>query len=196
MTEVKESTIAGAGRGVFATQKFHTGDVVCFYDSYKPQNVLTPEETQYSICTKQGTFVGYKTPRSTSGVAQLINDGGVIAPHEASDDLTKLYIALVRDIEQYLSTTALRRNVGNVGLNCFALRDIEPGEELFYSYGIGYWFGDRIQHLKLNSNEYHTFLQGVGIEDLSDPAHLLLFLKHKIASAVSFDVVPQTGVET
>lgn len=162
MFEVKESTIINAGKGVFTTRSYTAGELVCYYDGYlvdKDYDV-THDEAIYLQNFGSLRYVGYTTPKTKTGIAQLINDAFM----PSSVDVYKFYeeeSALGRSFEnicfnpdynakyystmgilEYASKSLLKMNVESAGNRLFyATKDIAKGEELFQHYGMHYWSG-------------------------------------------------------
>jgi hypothetical protein len=143
MTEVKQSLIQGAGRGVFATKNFSNGENVCFYDGYISKN-LTGTERLYLL---SDDIIGFMIPKNPNGVAQLINDGGNIVFD--FDELNKMKPKngiehILGKIMEYYMLSDERRNVEvryppKNGSWFYAIRNIKKGEELYFRYGHCYW---------------------------------------------------------
>ena len=144
--EVRPSGIPGAGRGVFATRDFAIGEFVCVYDGY----VITPgrqnlDEDVYALPLEgKGMLIGFKDPKSEIGVAQLINDAAEISavdfPQRGDFKMCCLYFADAA--LRYAVKTRLLSNVypANGTERFIAIKPINKGEELFFSYGSSYWF--------------------------------------------------------
>lgn len=130
------------GNGVFAKRNIKFGELVAYYDGTLA--ALTDLFHPYSMYWSEfENIIGFKNPRTSWGVAQLINDGTAltaefILSHDEDEDACYRYI---RE-----STT--KQNVGMEHSDVYfgknkmvatATRDIEKGEELFFTYGVGYW---------------------------------------------------------
>ena len=148
--DFRQSTIPGAGRGIFTKEAIGKGEYCCFFDGED----LTL--AQYSMRIAQlsgrraaesyalgdggdGVRDGHREPKTSCGVAQLINDPiGLWFSHP-----TDLSTAL----EARADYTRRSMNISLLGASrsrpspyqFWAQRDIEPGEELFWAYGSDYW---------------------------------------------------------
>jgi hypothetical protein len=133
--EVKESSIPGAGKGVFTKYPIGNRQIVCecrgkFCKSdSKDVPLIGPRNIRYS---EEFTIVGYD-----DDLAGFIND--IIDFRQYSED----------DIERYIRDGNLLTHPGKE-YNCqiisgsrrvwiMAIKNIEAGEELFASYGDNYW---------------------------------------------------------
>lgn len=152
---VAESTIPSAGRGVFTKKFIHALERITYYDGVrlKKANKLRVD-TDYAIDFQtpcgldQLVGVSKLSPRLNSwngrGVAQLIND-------------PICYELSGRNVNCYFQGATGGR------LYVVALRDIQPKEELFVSYGLQYWTSSkRINVLGGAAKHYahcHTILE-------------------------------------
>jgi hypothetical protein len=133
--EIKASKIQNAGRGVFATADIAKNKEPCFYDGYKlpaDQN-MTIQEQRYNL---EGV-VGYAEPKSTGGIAQLINDSACI---KVSNEETLK--SLAEKSLLYLMGSKNQSNVVTNGTKIITAREIKAGEELYLQYGVVYWLAD------------------------------------------------------
>lgn len=134
--ECKQSNIINAGLGVFAKEPIKRGEIICDYMGYiKPCNECDAEETKYSIS------VGYDMCIVGDDIGAKIND--IVDFRELSEsEAQKLY-----EGEPPISKHTTEHNAAYiiVGLGTFArvyivaINDIEPGSELYVSYGAPYW---------------------------------------------------------
>lgn len=146
--ELRESTIPGAGVGVFTTRPFHRGELICHYGGETVhRSAKSKEEMIYSIAhpVVEGCWrIGSRTDRKNLG--HFINDGSAFILHESLRDkksgLFPIYSSKVQKaITDYTEQSNQRSNVifidkeFGMGARC----DIEAGQELFYSYGLNYW---------------------------------------------------------
>lgn len=153
MTEIKSSLIPQAGRGVFTVREFKKGEKVSFYDGYYKDQKLSEFEQGYSITDENRFFVGYFQPKTSSGNAQIINDG--YSPHLTKKQISRLNSGSLKDrfiygselVINYLQTSLKLENVNPFGSShrdkeywFYATRDIQVGEELYFSYSQRYWF--------------------------------------------------------
>lgn len=154
--EVRSSTIDGAGRGVFAIQTFRQGEYICSYvgSNKAPSNL---HEFCYSLRSPSGVWkVG--NPSSLSDVGHIINDGASFCLDESWRDDTGIFRVsspkVVSSINEYLRSSQEKANVCFVdsSFRVHAMRDINAGEELFYSYGVDYW----VNKIRLETDEILT----------------------------------------
>ena len=115
---VKESTIPGAGQGLFATAAINKGDILCEYTGTE----LTLLQT---IRLKDKTY--------------LMGGFGLNCHIDAKDhpDVLARYINDARD--PLLQNTKFVKLKSEKKALVVALRDISAGEEIFASYGSVYW---------------------------------------------------------
>ena len=149
--EVRASEIPGAGNGVFATDPIMKGELV---GEYRGKLILEGDEI---------------SDRSKMiRISEFMVDGFGI-------DKIPCIIALINDCVQFIpvDTSFSKRLTDDdfklklwegKGYNCafeqkhdkmfaIATRDITPGEELYISYGIGYWFNALLDKFVNNMNE-------------------------------------------
>jgi hypothetical protein len=141
---IAKSTIVGAGRGVFAKKDILANTSVCYYDGYKRPSddvKVTDLESSYMLGNGVDAIIGYISPRTEDGIAQIIND--VSRPIFSNiDDKTSLSVQTTimgQICLDYVNTMPLC-NVMCVSSSIFKTnRAIAAGEELFFHYGIRYW---------------------------------------------------------
>ncbi len=140
--EIKESTIPNAGRGVFAKVDISSDESPCYYDGYSKPKKCSLEEESYLLCNK---IVGYKTPKTDTGVAQIINDCSTIDLTEfpKNENLLARVVFIFTEIKRYLTCAQNQCNIvhngANDGWKFYVYRKIKAGEELFFSYDVYYW---------------------------------------------------------
>lgn len=158
--ELKISTIPNAGNGVFVKKRFKQNEKICYYDGDD-----SPIETIKDFYYLHSNFDKTKPNRKGKlkdykDIAQFINDGDMIPMTDEmrSDDygILKVSNKLINErIELYKINS---QKIANVYIKedfyMYAKRDIEKGEELFYSYGFGYW----ISKILIETNEPLTRL--------------------------------------
>jgi hypothetical protein len=116
--EVKESLLEGAGRGLFSMRKFFPGDLICVYSG---ELVPLVRVMRGEVLTDylMGGFGLYSIDAANHPAvkARYINDNFELGSHN------------VKFVKLKLQRRAL----------VIALREIEPGDELYAFYGEGYW---------------------------------------------------------
>ena len=134
----------GKGVGVFALRHFKPGEVVAMYplmppdeeDRKKPIYLLNLYGRTVTGKPWKGP-VPFIVPDTTLAVAHLVNDGGFIFSHGKWPGID----AFARDVSTYQRESKTKCNIsvgGNDG-SMVALRDIKPGDELLFHYGMSYW---------------------------------------------------------
>ena len=124
-TEVRLSTILGAGRGLFSMQHVQPGEVVARYSG----DVLTKQQCEtsksaYLLEINSNCFLDAQDPSNFEG--RFINDG----PHSGRVQNCEFAAAY---------TTNPLDGSTRRWIKVYATREILPGEELLASYGPGYW---------------------------------------------------------
>jgi SET domain-containing protein len=119
MLEVKKSNVFGAGQGLFVKRPVVTGQVLCSYtgDVLRTKEAIVLDDKSYLMRLGPEVYVDARNDKSV--LARFIND--------------------CRDQKGYNV-----RFVKLPGERCAlieAIRNIEPGEELYVNYGRFYWFG-------------------------------------------------------
>ncbi|RLN49955.1 hypothetical protein BBJ28_00019985 [Nothophytophthora sp. Chile5] len=123
--EVRASKIAGAGQGLFATQKHVKDAVVCEYMGIVWPNRVAWKLEDKSYLMKLGDGKYVDALHSPQVLARYINDclgrrGGFNVRFEKQPSGGKADVV--------------------------ALRDIQPGEELYVDYGRMYWLAYNLMH--------------------------------------------------
>lgn len=159
------------GQGVFATKDIEPEEIICFYDGYvKDRTLVTPEENVYAYGTSDPTkyLIGYHPHKNENGIAQYINDHNYFQLHLNMSIAEMFRTALQYDMlsKEFMNVTIDENN------NAVAIKKIKQGEELFFSYGAGYWFsmyghqlwaifGSKIQTYKNDPNPRNPKLDKV-----------------------------------
>lgn len=137
------STVPGAGNGVFANSEMQRNSLCCFFDGKQlsfDDFVESPNlsRSDYVLFDNHGRYRdGYRTPRSSCGVSQLINDGSMYVIYERTT--LKAAAAALND---YLHESKRKANTIFDPNDAFLMRttrNVAAGEELFVSYGEFYW---------------------------------------------------------
>jgi SET domain-containing protein len=124
-----ESKIPNSGVGVFASENIRKGDVVCLYTGYLiSMRACRQEELNYAITVNSSEYlVGV-------GIASKINDN-INVPVTKIDK--KLIQHSGKEHNVKFSKVAWKNGVPKIKI--IAIRDINENEELYISYGSGYW---------------------------------------------------------
>ncbi|GLE04346.1 hypothetical protein PINS_up013261 [Pythium insidiosum] len=122
--EPRESRIAGAGQGLFATRRHARGDVVCEYVGEILENRVAWKLPDKAYLMKLGDGKYVDARRCKHVLARYIND--------------------CRDKRRY-NVVFEKRPQEDKAL-VIALRDIEAGEELYVDYGRFYWIAYNLMH--------------------------------------------------
>ena len=122
--EIKESTIPGAGNGLFATDLIKAGSAIAEYSGERLTKKMLDRRygtatAPYCIKLKHNVFIDAAAHRSA---ASLVNHGG-------QENANARFVALFQRRPQ---TIELR-----------ALRDITQGEEILVDYGKEYRFNEK-----------------------------------------------------
>lgn len=121
--EIRESTIPGAGNGVFATKKLKKGTKLGFYSG----KMLTKEEHKKMSAEQAAYVVTLHWKRKVNGKREYIIIDGNVSGNKLkmlNDGVHSGGVANVyMDDGGFMSTT----------------QDVEAGEELLWDYGPNYW---------------------------------------------------------
>jgi SET domain-containing protein len=125
------------GNGVFAKKNIKKGTRLCYYDGEvtSAEEINKGKNIDYLLRHNNQYILGYKTPRTNDGIAQLINDGDYPLASGVQNYLTMLEI-----YKKYSAMSLALQNVYiDHKLQAIASRDIKEDEELYFSYGENYW---------------------------------------------------------
>jgi hypothetical protein len=155
--EVRESSIPGAGLGLFLSSDSTpvAKDTILTVYGGRTMPAVLVEDKMYALgiegrrdITRVGEPWQGDVPAMVMqdmAVGHLVNDGAVIALAEDADPLLMGLDGLSELIDAYYSASMERQNI-NFGhgkvVGCWdmvATREIQPGEEIFFSYGYLYW---------------------------------------------------------
>ena len=152
----QNSTIPGAGNGLFATRNIISGELITLYpgdailfragEKEEVTGVLYGDKQQDLGLTSDDARA-YETRLSSihsivadkdrisdaAYLAHIANDGAILT--EGNDAARTVYSRVSAEA----ATSALQSILGGCHVGLFALRDIECGSEIFVSYGEGYW---------------------------------------------------------
>ena len=163
MSVIKQSLIQNAGLGVFAKKNIKKGQIVCYYDGedipmnnhvFDAYTMIHP--TLPDVCRK-----GYDKPRNNKGVGQFINDGAMLNWNDyginnlLTDNLEVNPSGvkhMKKQLQRYNTQSNMNRNAMFIddNFNIVATKTIKQGEELYFTYGYGYWV-DRLQKQTKNN---------------------------------------------
>ena len=144
--EVKASTIPGALSGLFASRFFAKNEIITEYDG----KVITEDEAKdrfrehgpshlKTLLSKFAVIDGNISPAFGRGGGSFANDVGFDAKSGLYTSKHPYYNVVY--VHRTLAAVPSRRTgmpvLGGVWLK--ATRDIAPGEEIFVSYGKGFW---------------------------------------------------------
>lgn len=122
---IGESTLPGAGRGVFAKRDLAKSTwITTYHGTQIPSRLVASSDVAYSIDfppVRDTSIVGETSPGPTEGVAQLVNDAINPAVCGVANNCDLYFY---RPKETWVLV---------------ASRDILASEELFVAYGYGYW---------------------------------------------------------
>lgn len=142
--DIRPSTIPNAGNGVFVTRAYAKDSYLCKYDGVEKKSE-NDEERKYTLTLENGIrIVGHTRPQVPDGVAQLVNDCACPSLSQVTEWSSETPVATISDFiyrswKSYTILSKSRCNVWQLGRSYFANRDIEESEELFVTYGYGYW---------------------------------------------------------
>jgi hypothetical protein len=135
--ELRPSTLGpGTGRGVFATQPYKFGQVVCYYDGDDMETSNGDSSMEYALTNPSGGHrAGYAEARHPCGVGQLANDNGMVDLKDRRSMTLKgvnsSILAYVKRSAEAVTLVWLQDTKNPFLL--YATRDIEAGEELWAS---------------------------------------------------------------
>ncbi|CAB1105190.1 unnamed protein product [Ectocarpus sp. CCAP 1310/34] len=115
--EIKQSSIPGAGQGLFAREHFTAGAVVCEYTGRQLRTVEALRAPDKSYLMRLGPQVYVDALDHPEVMARYINDCRN----------SSLYNVAFRKLPQECKALVV------------ALKDIQPGQEIFVDYGRWYW---------------------------------------------------------
>lgn len=151
MITLKKSNIYRAGDGVFAVEPIAISTIICKYDGIDidsiPQDI---ERVRYTMANPKGGFrIGQRLINGYPS-GGLINDSLAFVFNDKWRNPVNGCFSmklLQRPINIYKSISENKANVAFIDDNFTmgAIRDIEPNEELYISYGIYYWIS--LEHL-------------------------------------------------
>lgn len=171
LCEVRESSIHG--KGVFALCEIKEGAPICKYDGFfsneRPEYIT---QSDYVLNIPKGYVYGFKKPRNSIGIAQLINDANAITEDAFFDDKDG-YLNIIFGVFRYALEDKEQVNVIFDTLEddpetywAIARRTISPGEELTCSYGYNYWlnrlpekFKDDVMHARCYINRKYAHME-------------------------------------
>ncbi|POM73048.1 Hypothetical protein PHPALM_10140 [Phytophthora palmivora] len=123
--EVRDSKIPGAGKGLFATKHYARGSTICEYSGVVLPNEAALKLKDKSYLMKLGNGVYVDALHCPDVLARYINDcrghrGGFNVHFQKRPEDGKADVV--------------------------AMRDIQPGEELYVNYGRLYWLAYNMMH--------------------------------------------------
>jgi hypothetical protein len=149
--EVRPSLRSESGRGVFLMSDCPANKEIIYYDGYKcTKDKLIPFEHEYSLDLDYGSprarIIGYYNPRTSHGVAQIINDftmpRNVFKLSLEDQDLSIKLQLTIRVFSEYYQSSVLNQNTvpSNEKKEVFStVKNLNKGDELYYHYGVHYW---------------------------------------------------------
>lgn len=136
----KQSLLSAAGRGVFAAKNFDEGDYVCAYhDDCTPHSTeINTGKKPYSIWFEKENRWVYGDPDVTcpETCGHIIKDGAMSNLQYPIDQGFNINMA---DFNKYMFVSLNKQNVVNDGLDFYACKRINKGDELYFNYGYQYW---------------------------------------------------------
>jgi hypothetical protein len=165
--EIRASGIPGAGSGLFATKEFKPGEPVAVYlgdvMSTRVENLIRFGTGRYMQDLQDPDLMldGEKNPPAAHLGAQLANDSLVTTDEIQAllavdcNDLSPAGLSFFKDFTQNYWRRHLEENrsirlteefFGPDSSPAFVARiPIHPGDEIFYSYGAGYWLSHSVE---------------------------------------------------
>ncbi len=131
--ELRESTIAGAGNGVFAAENIKKGEIICEYDGYfKASKECDERERIYSI------DAGYGLCIVGDGIGAMIND--IVDFRELTELEAEGLFSGKPPVSQKHNCYFKFIGEGEFShIYILASVDVASGSELFIPYGFRYW---------------------------------------------------------
>ena len=130
--EIGPSKIVGAGNGVITGKRIRKGAPVMFYEGVEHVRTMQADDFRYALSLASGNaYIGFVPNRTECGVAQLVNDAGALFIK-----LPVSFPSLATQVAEYARASLHGVNVKSgkqEPLVMYAIRDIEPGEELYLS---------------------------------------------------------------
>jgi SET domain-containing protein len=178
--EVRKSTIPNAGNGVFATEDIKKGEKICYYDGVDVEahtvNICETDMSYALTKDKEHKYTRLGNPLKTTAynVGQFCNDS-------CCPIITDInYPSVKKAFDEYLIKTKSLLNIVRENYDDFhmvALKDIKKGEEIFYSYGVGYWL---IHFLKISTDSFlrlilYSLLTQFETNEFTDEQALYIF---------------------
>ena len=153
---VQNSTLPGAGNGLFATRDIASGELITLYpgdailfradekeevtgvlygDKYQNPGLTSDDARAYEtrLSPIHSIVADKDRINDTAYLAHIANDGAILT--EGNDAARTVYSR----VSAQAATSALQSILEGCHVGLFALRDIECGSEIFVSYGEGYW---------------------------------------------------------
>jgi SET domain-containing protein len=126
-----------AGLGLFALKPFTQGEFICHYDGRKVLHDATKASNSYLMYFNKDYSIDAQNPYSCIG--RYIN--GSSPEHKLKANVYSYINSRKRKVDNVSDTNIMKPgrpfNLGKIGI--YAKYDINIGEELFISYGSGYW---------------------------------------------------------
>ena len=132
------STIEGGGNGLFASREIAAGELITFYPGDVIESGERAELSEYEV---RFEFDGVESVR-VIGDASLTGDAAYLG--HMSNDCGRCLTPTAMAMRDYALTAAAHANTDHHAIEdshiaTVASRQIAMGEELFVSYGPGYW---------------------------------------------------------
>lgn len=134
---VAKSTIPGAGRGLFAVEGFRKGDTITEYDGEVIDIREAERRRKLNLDSHIRTLASGRVAIDGRKVPNSIGHGGGSFANDARGPQTNAEFCNSTKVTAGLKRSGTLKAIERTWLR--ATKDILPGQEIFASYGRGYW---------------------------------------------------------
>jgi len=147
---IDDSTLTGAGSGVFSKTGLRTGTWCCSYEGFHTRRPQSLDELKYGLETSiGGVIVGVHPPNETQieecAVGSMVNDAAIPLLHHPTSLSQVRQAAISYKQRSEAAANIISKEGAHGRLVMYSRKAVPPGGELFFSYGILHWL-NVIQH--------------------------------------------------